>query len=507
LLESTPSTEREQTTTTKKKKEQTETNHLKTRTRNLVFEERKKERKRETRIERRKMTEATLSFRCVRASKELQCNTSAGIDPTRLSLRGGFEMSATNTKRFSLEKLSLNLNRRKFAVTRKRAAMSKKATALAEPPRVEVAGTEAAAEKESKSKSKAKPMSDTVAGALARAASQSTIHPLDTVKVQMQAGTFGQGLGSGGVSKFGSLVPPSGASKIIPGIASLYRGVFGAASGAGIAIGAYFAIYSTTTRLLDNHVKPRFKNIPPGAIAFTAGAIAAAGGSFVKVPLAVCIRSVQAGVYPNVVKASKSIVKAAGPRGLFTGFLPTFLEDVPDMAVKFACYETLRSMHKKFNKGVPSTAQEDLFMGGFSGSVAAAATTPLDVIKTRMMCSAASSPSVMGACRSVWAEGQGMRAFFTGIGPRAISNGVNTAVFFAFFEAIKTIIEERGQRKASSRGPRSVSPAASSSSGNADTGIEFSSDSFAIEENSVAPCMGASMSQTAVTQHLENKNY
>ena len=47
-----------------------------------------------------------------------------------------------------------------------------------------------------------KPASDILAGAVARAASQSTIHPLDTLKVRMQAG--------GGVSKFARLVPPAG---------------------------------------------------------------------------------------------------------------------------------------------------------------------------------------------------------------------------------------------------------------------------------------------------------
>ena len=33
-----------------------------------------------------------------------------------------------------------------------------------------------------------KPLNDVVAGAVARAASQGTIHPLDTLKVQMQVG-------------------------------------------------------------------------------------------------------------------------------------------------------------------------------------------------------------------------------------------------------------------------------------------------------------------------------
>jgi hypothetical protein len=395
--------------------------------------------------------------------------------------------------------MTFTFNRKKVAVARKRFFGSKKKTATAAAevdPQVE---TDASSN--GKGSTKAKPMKDTVAGALARAASQSTIHPLDTIKVQMQAGT----LGSGGVSKFGSLVPPSGAAKIIPGIASLYRGVFGAASGAGIAIGAYFAIYSTTTKMMDMHVKPRFKNVSPGTIAFAAGAIAAAGGSFVKVPLAVCIRSVQAGVYPNVIRASRSIVKAAGPRGLFTGFLPTFLEDVPDMAVKFACYETLRNMHKKFNKGIPSTPQEDLVMGGFSGSIAAAATTPLDVLKTRMMCTAAARPSLTGAFRSVLAEGHGMKAFFTGIGPRALSNGINTAVFFAFFEAIKHYMDEK-ENESSRKKSVGVRTQNGSSQGvaTAQNAYEFSEDEMLdLSQGQMTPCVGA-ISQTAVAQHLEN---
>lgn len=55
-----------------------------------------------------------------------------------------------------------------------------------------------------------------------------------------------------------------------------------------------------------------------GQVAFVSGATAAVGSGVVKVPIAVCIRSVQAGVYPNVVQAARSIVQAAGVRGLFT---------------------------------------------------------------------------------------------------------------------------------------------------------------------------------------------
>lgn len=206
-----------------------------------------------------------------------------------------------------------------------------------------------------------KPASDVVAGAMARAASQSTIHPLDTLKVRMQT----SGKPVKGLSKFGKLVPPSGskgalkAAKVLgSGVASLYKGVFSAASGAGIAIGAYFAFYSVTKSVLSKETQ-----MSPGGVAFLSGAIAAAGSSVVKVPLAVCIRSVQAGVYNNVVEASAKIVGAAGTRGLFVGYLPTLLEDVPDMACKFAAYETLRSLFTSSLGGRKPSPHEDFAIG------------------------------------------------------------------------------------------------------------------------------------------------
>lgn len=50
-------------------------------------------------------------------------------------------------------------------------------------------------------------------------------------------------------------------------------------------------------------------------------------------------------------------------------------------------------------------------MGAAAGAFAAAATTPLDVIKTNMMCTAASRPTMTSAARAVMAQG-GPRHFF-----------------------------------------------------------------------------------------------
>jgi solute carrier family 25 S-adenosylmethionine transporter 26 len=181
--------------------------------------------------------------------------------------------------------------------------------------------------------------------------------------------------------------------------------------------------------------------MPAGAVAFVAGGAGALGGSVVKVPLAVCIRSVQAGIYPSARSAAASIVAAAGVRGLFTGYLPTLLEDVPDMAFKFATYESLRAAHTALT-GRRAGVGEELAMGATAGAVAAAATTPLDVVKTNMMCAAAARPSMRAAARQALAAG-GPAGLFRGVGPRALSNGLNSAIFFAFFSALRTGLAAR----------------------------------------------------------------
>ena len=55
------------------------------------------------------------------------------------------------------------------------------------------------------------------------------------------------------------------------------------------------------------------------------------------------------------------------------------------------------------------------------------------------MCSASSRPTISSASKLVMQQGAGIRPFFAGVGPRALSNGLNSAVFFCFFEALRGV--------------------------------------------------------------------
>lgn len=56
------------------------------------------------------------------------------------------------------------------------------------------------------------------------------------------------------------------------------------------------------------------------------------------------------------------------------------------------------------------------------------------------------TPVKLQAARGVLAEGGGWREFFRGVGPRALSNGLNSAIFFMFFEAIRRVSMGAHQR-------------------------------------------------------------
>jgi len=168
-----------------------------------------------------------------------------------------------------------------------------------------------------------KPASDVLAGALARASLKALSTPRHPEGPADQGSGWQPLLGQhqhlhllqyAASPSLGLVPPPSSGPDFRAmgaGFGKPIQGVVGAASGAGIAIGAYFACYGLACNMVSAHT-----DLSPSGIAFVSGGLAAAGSSVVKVPLAVCIRSVQAGVYPNVFTAASSITAKAGPARL-----------------------------------------------------------------------------------------------------------------------------------------------------------------------------------------------
>ena len=82
--------------------------------------------------------------------------------------------------------------------------------------------------------------------------------------------------------------------------------------------------------------------------------------------------------YLEVGRAFRSMMKSQGIIGLWSGYIPTILRDVPFSAVYWTAYETIK---KRFNEKNPPV-WFSFTAGAVSGMIAAFCTVPFDVVKT-----------------------------------------------------------------------------------------------------------------------------
>ena len=92
----------------------------------------------------------------------------------------------------------------------------------------------------------------------------------------------------------------------------------------------------------------------------------------------------QAGDVSSSLAVVNKAWKRDGLRGLYRGGLATLAREVPFSLVQFPLWELLKAEVVK-HKGQPTTPVESAICGSLGGVVAGALTTPLDVLKTRMM--------------------------------------------------------------------------------------------------------------------------
>ena len=103
-----------------------------------------------------------------------------------------------------------------------------------------------------------------------------------------------------------------------------------------------------------------------------------------RVPVEVVKQRRQAGdLRPSLVVANQAW-RRDGLQGLYRGGLTTLAREVPFSLIQFPLWELLKAKLEE-HRGRPSTPIESAACGALGGVVAGALTTPLDVVKTRMM--------------------------------------------------------------------------------------------------------------------------
>ncbi|KAF5480723.1 hypothetical protein F2P56_001447 [Juglans regia] len=256
-----------------------------------------------------------------------------------------------------------------------------------------------------------------IAGGTAGVVVETALYPIDTIKTRLQAA--------------------HGGAKI--NLKGLYSGLAGNLAGVLPASAVFVGVYEPAKQKL---LKMFPENLSAAAH-FTAGAIGGIAASLIRVPTEVVKQRMQTGQFTSAPDAVRLIVSKEGFKGLYAGYGSFLLRDLPFDAIQFCIYEQLRIGYKAAAKR-DLNDPENALIGAFAGVLTGAITTPLDVIKTRLMIqgSANQYKGVFDCVQTIVRE-EGPPALLKGIGPRVLWIGIGGSIFFGVLESTKRSLAQR----------------------------------------------------------------
>eukprot|EP01086_Lenisia_limosa_P013329 TRINITY_DN42344_c0_g1_i1.p1 TRINITY_DN42344_c0_g1~~TRINITY_DN42344_c0_g1_i1.p1 ORF type:complete len:304 (-),score=48.99 TRINITY_DN42344_c0_g1_i1:35-946(-) len=268
-------------------------------------------------------------------------------------------------------------------------------------------------------------------------------HPLDTIKVRLQAMPAPA---AGEAPMFRGAFDCFSKTCKSEGFMALYRGVLSPVLGAGALYAFCFAVNGWARKTLHGKREGVF-NI---STLMGAGAITGAASTSLIVPIELLKNKMQVqysnlkpGVKPQyngVVDCAVKTVKSEGFPGLYRGLLITLYRDIPGRAVYFGAYEIIKRMlTPKEQKGQLSPGR-GLIAGGLVGIVAWLVILPIDIAKTRLQTSAVGTYSGMFDCYAQILKQHGIKGLYAGIKPAMLrSFPANAACFYAFELTMKIL--------------------------------------------------------------------
>ncbi|KAF1816937.1 mitochondrial carrier [Eremomyces bilateralis CBS 781.70] len=285
-----------------------------------------------------------------------------------------------------------------------------------------------------------------LAGAVAGTTTDLSLYPLDTLKTRLQSS---QGFAAAG------------------GFRGLFKGVGAAFVGSAPGAALFFVTYDSTKRYLlkgsgEHKSHGALSWIPPSLRDPTAHIVAGSLGELaactVRVPTEVVKQRVQASQHPSSLSSLVFILSRWRHEGIvhvwkemYRGWGITVMREVPFTIIQFPLWEGFKSrwVHRTREKYVaaqnakgavidrnvleePISAAASAIFGTLSGSFAAAMTTPLDVMKTRLMLSKERRTSA-SVLKQVLRE-EGFRGLFSGLGPRVMWIGGGGFIFLGSYQ-------------------------------------------------------------------------
>lgn len=201
-----------------------------------------------------------------------------------------------------------------------------------------------------------------VSGGVAGTVCDISLYPIDTIKTRLQSA---QGFVKSG------------------GFRGVYKGLSVAAVGSAPGAALFFSTYEMTKqRLQERRGKDALAPAIVHMISASAGEVVAC---LVRVPTEVIKQRMQAGQHGSMFDVIRATLRLPGGAvNLYQGFGITIMREIPFSLIQFPLYERMKA-DMRSAWGREPLAHEAAICGSLSGAFAAAVTTPLDVLKTRLM--------------------------------------------------------------------------------------------------------------------------
>ncbi|XP_023528756.1 mitochondrial carrier protein MTM1-like isoform X2 [Cucurbita pepo subsp. pepo] len=248
------------------------------------------------------------------------------------------------------------------------------------------------------------------------------------------------------------------------GFGRLWRGTYASLTLAVPTVGIYMPCYDIFRNFMEDFTTKNAPNLTP-YVPLVAGSAARSLAVISCYPVELArtrmqaFREKQTGTKPPGVW--KTLVEVVNPirgnrlqdlqnyRFLWTGLGAQLARDVPFSAI---CWAALEPSRRKIlslvgeDANVSSVLGANFSAGFIAGSLAAAATCPLDVAKTRRQIERDSEKALKMTTRTtlaeIWRDG-GIKGMFTGIGPRVGRAGPSVGIVVSFYEVMKYALYHR----------------------------------------------------------------
>lgn len=267
-----------------------------------------------------------------------------------------------------------------------------------------------------------------ISGGAAGTATDLAFFPIDTLKTRLQA--------KGGFFYNG-------------GFRGLYKGLGSAVVASAPSASLFFITYDACKKCLKSELPVYLPTLDVSTSTHISHMLAASLGEIaacmVRVPAEVIKQRTQSLQFNSSLESFKYIItNQSGEgvfKGLYRGWSTTIMREIPFTIIQFPLYEHMKSLWAQYEGVEKVSPLKGALCGSIAGGFAAAVTTPLDVLKTRLMLSK-ETISVVQLARNLLKE-EGHAVFFSGIGPRTMWISAGGAIFLGVYEAVSTLLVEK----------------------------------------------------------------